>query len=278
MTRIAHLSDLHFGTADGAIVAALLRDLEAVRPGCVAVSGDVTQRARRDEFRAAREFLDALGAPCLVVPGNHDLAPLYRPFDRMNAPLARFQELIEPDLAPFLECGRVAMLGISTPRVLLPAGGRVSRAQLDGVKACFDTLADATFKVLVAHHPFLNPTHGRQRRLVRNADEALAAIDLARVDMLLAGHFHVTFVRGSHTSTALRGHTLVVQAGTALSSRTRGEANSYNVIEVSNDAEVRVDVRLWDGLSFRESTVDLFRRDGGRWHRIGGRVALGQPG
>jgi 3',5'-cyclic AMP phosphodiesterase CpdA len=278
VTRLVHLSDLHYGTVAPALEAGLLRDLEAVRPDVVAVSGDLTQRARRHELLAARDFLRRLSAPALVVPGNHDLAPLYRPLARMTSDgLAAFRELIEPDEWPFLEVGRIALLGISTPRAFLPAGGRVSREQLEFLRARFAPVADTTCKALVAHHPFLSPTYGKHHKVVRRADRALLELDASRVDLLLAGHFHVPFARGSHASTALKGHTLVVQAGTALSDRTRGEANSYNVLEVDGE-EIRVELRLWDGARFREGSVDLFRRDDGRWHRVGGRSAVDQLG
>lgn len=276
--RVVHLSDLHFGTVEPALAVALLRDIVAVRPDAVAVSGDLTQRARRHELLAARDFLRRLPAPVLAVPGNHDLAPLYRPLARLaGEPLAGFKELIEPDPYPFLAVGRLAMLGIATPRAALPAGGRVSREQLEHLRARFAAIPDAVYKVVVAHHPFLSPTYGKHHRVVRRADEALLELDAARVDLLLAGHFHVNFARGAHASMGLRGHTLVVQAGTALSNRTRGEANSYNVIELDG-AEVRLEVRRWDGARFREGSLDLFRRDRGPWQRVGGRVRADQPG
>jgi len=75
LTRIAHLSDLHFGAVDSKVVAGLAAELRADRPDLVVVSGDLTMGARPAEFRLARAFLDEVGAPALAVPGNHDLTP-----------------------------------------------------------------------------------------------------------------------------------------------------------------------------------------------------------
>lgn len=269
MTRIAHVSDLHFGAEDGRIHAGLLRDLVRAAPAAIVVSGDLTQRARPREFEAARRFLAQLPAPALVVPGNHDVAPLHRPVERLTAPLAEYQAHIAPDLEPALRLDGVALLGIRTPRALLVTGGRVSRAQLARLRDRLQALPPGGARVLVAHHPFLSPTWGRHHRLVARNDEALSVLDACDVDLLMTGHFHVTFVRGTNAYPALRGRTLVVQAGTALSRRLRGEPNSYNLVELQGD-EVRIAVRVWEAGRFVEGDRDLFRRDDGRWHHVGG--------
>ena len=89
MRTIAQISDLHFGRHNGAVVEALLDSLRVSDSDLVVVSGDLTQRARRHEFALARAFLDRIGRPLLVVPGNHDVPPVYRPVSRLLRPLAR---------------------------------------------------------------------------------------------------------------------------------------------------------------------------------------------
>ena len=76
MATIAHLSDIHFGRVDSRIIEPLVQTIEAVAPTFVAVSGDLTQRARRSQFRARASFSTSLRVPVLVVPGNHDV-PLF---------------------------------------------------------------------------------------------------------------------------------------------------------------------------------------------------------
>src|SRR3954466_6156525 len=114
MRRLAHLSDLHFGRVDPAAVDALLRSLEETRPDLVVVSGDFTQSARTQEFRAARAFLDRLPAPTLAVPGNHDL-PQWDPLERLVGPYARYRRFIARELEPVWSDAELAVVGMKSP-------------------------------------------------------------------------------------------------------------------------------------------------------------------
>src|SRR3569832_1650921 len=100
MRTIAHISDLHFGRTDSAVLEGLKRAIVESKPDIVVVSGDLTQRAKRQEFVAAKRFLDALPRPQIVVPDNHDV-PLYNVMARWLTPLTRFRRYISKDLAPF---------------------------------------------------------------------------------------------------------------------------------------------------------------------------------
>ena len=115
MRTVVHLSDLHFGADDPAVVAALQHDLGRLQPDVIAVSGDLTQRARNRQFASARTFLDALTAPLVVVPGNHDV-PLYDLFRRFARPLNRFRRHIG-DHASYVD-EEVAVIGADTTRSL----------------------------------------------------------------------------------------------------------------------------------------------------------------
>ena len=99
MRRVAHVSDLHFGDVDSTILEILRRRLLALAPNLVVVSGDLTQRAKPEQFREARAFLDTLPKPQIVVPGNHDV-PLYNVFLRFLCPLGRYKRFITADLQP----------------------------------------------------------------------------------------------------------------------------------------------------------------------------------
>src|SRR4051794_29114831 len=78
-------SDLHFGSIDLDVVEAMAAEVRTAEPSIVVVSGDLTQRARKQEFMQARSFLDALPSPRLVVPGNHDV-PLFDLYARIFTP------------------------------------------------------------------------------------------------------------------------------------------------------------------------------------------------
>src|SRR6185503_7363957 len=120
VARIAHLSDVHFGAHDPAVVTGAEAWLAEARPDLVVISGDFTQRARRDQYREAAAFLDrieATGIPTLGVPGNHDV-PLYDVVQRFTRPLHRYRRFIDDHLCPWFENARMAVLGINTARSL----------------------------------------------------------------------------------------------------------------------------------------------------------------
>jgi 3',5'-cyclic AMP phosphodiesterase CpdA len=258
---IAHVSDLHFGREDPRVVEAVLEDLAAAAPHVVVVSGDLTQRARAREFRAARAFLDRLPAPALVVPGNHDI-PLFDLARRFFRPLDRYRTHVTPDLSPLYREEELVVLGVNTARSNVWKSGRLSLAQIESIRAHFAPLPPRVFKVLVTHHPFLPPPGSRAGRVVGRGLQALQVAEACGVDLLLAGHLHVGYsgdVRAHYLS--IRRSMLVAQAGTATSLRVRGEPNTYNVLTVDGPA-LTLAVRAWDGARFAPlSTVRYVKRD-----------------
>ena len=120
---LIHLSDLHFGKVDPAIIPGLLDFLRVTKPDLVAISGDLTQRARTAEFLEARKFLDAIPFPKIVVPGNHDV-PLHNVFARLFRKLDRFRRFISQDLEPFYVDDDIAAAGVNTARALTGKNGR----------------------------------------------------------------------------------------------------------------------------------------------------------
>src|SRR4051794_12900869 len=129
MRTLVHLSDLHFGRTDPAVIEPLLDTVRAIAPHVVVVSGDLTQRARSAEFEEARRFLAALPSPQIVVPGNHDV-PLYNVFKRTLRPLAGFARYITTDLSPAYADGEIAILGINTARSMVIKNGRINEQQI----------------------------------------------------------------------------------------------------------------------------------------------------
>lgn len=243
---------------------ALLDDVTALRPDLVAVSGDLTQRARTREFRAAAAFLAQMPAPQVVVPGNHDV-PVLHPLRRLIAPLEDFRRHISDDLAPMHEDSELTVLGLSTARGLALKGGRLSREQLELLRARFAASDGPRMRVVVTHHPFLPPPGRPGTTLVGRAPQALVAMEDAGVDLLLTGHLHRGFVgdvREFHQGA--RRSILVAQAGTAISTRGRGEANAYNHLRVE-PGRVELEVRSWDGHRFTASTRSVHQRIRGTW-------------
>ncbi|MEJ7700268.1 MAG: metallophosphoesterase [Pyrinomonadaceae bacterium] len=156
-------------------------------------------------------------------------------FSRVSAtPLEKYKKYITDDLQPFYADEEIAVLGINTARSLTIKDGRVNEAQVAVIREKLCALPNETLKVLVTHHPFDLPEGLRRRpdcRARRNGDAR--TITDCGADVFLAGHIHVSPHRthGDALQTRRGRNALVVQAGTATSTRGRGEANSFNVIE-----------------------------------------------
>jgi 3',5'-cyclic AMP phosphodiesterase CpdA len=265
---LLHLSDLHFGRVDEPLVEPLVAAAQRLAPDLVVVSGDFTQRARRVEFRAARRFLTRMPKPQLVVPGNHDI-PLWDVIRRFASPLGRYRRYISPDLMPMYQDEEIAVLGINTARSLTRKYGRINQQQADQAAEMLSTAGAKAIKVVVTHHPFDLPP-GSRTRLVGRAVMAMKALARAGVDLLLAGHLHLHHTGLTAQRYRIEGHSaLVVQAGTTISTRGRGEANSFNVIRIQYP-EIAITHYLWspERRDFLEDGTDRFLRGPKLWTRI----------
>jgi 3',5'-cyclic AMP phosphodiesterase CpdA len=265
MRTIAHVSDLHFGTEVASVAEALVSDLRKQEPSLVIVSGDLTQRARRKQFEAARDYLARLPQPQLVVPGNHDV-PLYDFVRRFAAPLKRYCRFITPDLNPTFSDDEIVVAGINTARSFTWKNGRISVEQIEALKSRLDR-AGRRVKIVVTHHPFLPPPGDVGIDLVGRAARAITVLDACNVDLLLAGHLHRGYAGDIRTHyPAARRAMIAAQAGTAISHRMRhGEANAYNVIKVERLCSM-IEVRAWDGTAFRPLRHTVYDRADDGWH------------
>jgi 3',5'-cyclic AMP phosphodiesterase CpdA len=246
MRTLVHLSDLHFGRVDERLIEPLVARVLELGPDLVVVSGDLTQRARPREFRSARAFLDRLPFARLVVPGNHDI-PLYNGFQRFLQPLDKFHRFIEADANPCFIDSEVAVVGVNTARSLTFKGGRINARQLDLVRARLDGVGAAVTKIVVTHHPFDLPEDwDRRARSVGRAALALERLAGCGVDLLLAGHFHRSSAEVTAEAVTVGGASaLLVQAGTATSTRGRGESNAFNVLRIA-PGHAAIERYAWD--------------------------------
>lgn len=254
MRVLAHLSDLHFGRTDDSVVEALLADLAAQRPDLVIVSGDLTQRARTYQFAEAKAFLDRLPAPALVVPGNHDLAPLYRPLSRLFRPRAKFHRHLPGHTEwPVWQDEHLVAVGLDSTRHLRWKSGKLRSGHLDQVDTVLADAPASACKVAFLHHPPATALSG-------HPFEALAD---RGVDLVLTGHAHrahLEVIIGQRQSSCI-----LVQASTACSTRLREDANGYGIIHVAMP-EMTVEVRGWSGEKFHAVRHQRYRKQGGHWH------------
>ncbi|KAB8036651.1 metallophosphoesterase family protein [Janthinobacterium aquaticum] len=266
MRTIVHLSDLHFGKVDQQLLAPLRKLVDQLEPHVVVVSGDLTQRARSAEFKDARGFLDHLPGPQIIVPGNHDV-PLYNIFSRFLTPLVKYQRYVTDDLSPEYIDDEVAVLGINTARSLTFKDGRISHEQIAALRARLAALPEGLTRIIVTHHPFDLPENFDKDDLVDRAPQALQMFSECGVDLLLAGHLHASVAGNTSRRYKIDGYAaLMVQAGTATSTRGRGESNSFNVLKVENSA-IRVERYSWneERADFEKVSTEAFERRGGVW-------------
>ena len=266
MRTLVHLSDLHFGRVDANLLQPLTDFVNKSEPDLVAVSGDLTQRAKPEQFAEARAWLDTVQAPKLVVPGNHDI-PYYRVWERFLSPLAHYRTHIDSNVEPDFVDDEVAVIGINSARSLTFKGGRINEAQLERLRARLKPLPDELVKIVVTHHPFNLPEDADEDDLIGRARMAMEVFHELGVDLLLAGHMHTTLASSTAKRYPIEGYAaLVVQAGTATSTRGRGEVNSFNVLRIQG-AQVDIERHGWRQEEGTWRPVERFRyaREGGTW-------------
>lgn len=255
MRTIAQISDLHFGAHEPAVVAHLHAALAALRPDLVVVSGDLTQRARKEQFAQAAQFLDRLaedGLLLLVVPGNHDV-PMHKPLQRLFWPLRRYARLVAHGRSAWYCDGEMAVLGLASAHGLTVKDGRLTRIQIRSIGDCFADAPATAARILVTHHPLVTlpgDEEGEIEPALRGARRALRAAKAAGVHLVLAGHHHVHSIGLAGPTLSIDPDVMVVQAGTATSWRRRHAPNSFNVIRLASPNEVQVEEWISEGAAF----------------------------
>lgn len=245
MKTLLQISDPHFGTERAPVVAALHTLVREIAPEVVVVSGDITQRARRKQFAAARAFVDGLGAPhVLVIPGNHDV-PLFDVLTRVLAPYREHRRAFGDDLEPVLEAEDLLVLCVNTTRAYRHKHGEVSDAQIERVARRLRTARAEQLRVVVTHQPAAVFRRKDARDRLRGGERALRAWAAAGADVVLGGHIHFPYLLAMHEQLEDLGRRLwIANAGTATSSRVRHEAdNSVNCIRY---APFEARVQRWD--------------------------------
>ncbi len=264
--KIALLADLHFGRIAGPeIVSALVRDIREQDVNLVVLAGDLTQRARPREFRAAVRFIERLQVPVVAVPGNHDVYPWWHLVPRLWFPLRRFHRWITPQRFPVVEVPGVVMLGINSATGRRIQRGFVDTRAIGRMRELFQSCGTCVLTVLVVHHP----PWGEAGSQPLFADSGTDAVP----DMVLCGHAHVSWSGIRHMSGR---PVVIVQAGTATSHRWREPqmgVNSYQMVTIA-DTMVSVEERRFvlSAQAFGPHGHFMFTRDSNRVWVKGGHM------
>jgi 3',5'-cyclic AMP phosphodiesterase CpdA len=251
--RIAHLSDPHFGTIVPAVRDALLAELLAQPPDLLVLTGDITQRARREQFMQAREFLDALPpVPRLCLPGNHDL-PLFDVITRALKPYDHYRSYIASDLAPTYVDDRIAVLCVDATSRLRHKDGALSTQQIARVTSQLAAL-DRPFRLIATHQPLAAAVSSDRHNVAHGALRALDHWIAAGADLFLGGHIHLPYCLEARTADR-RQSSVLLQAGTCLSRRVRdGIPNSWNMVtlvRLGGERRMHIERRDYDAGSGR---------------------------
>ena len=232
MRTIVQVSDLHFGAILEPTLEPLVTLLRELAPDLTIVSGDLTQRATREQFEQARDFLALLPNPQIVIPGNHDV-PLFNVFRRFLSPLARYDEYISVNHDQVFIDDEVAVVALNSARSLTFKGGAISEAQLHYATEHFAGATNHQVRILVAHHPFDLPVGLSGVEILDGAARAVRTLQPSHVDLFLSGHLHL--IHRASASVFVPGYTATLLGiGTATSTRARGESNSFFVFRIDH--------------------------------------------
>lgn len=260
MTRIVHLSDLHFGLHRAELAHLLLDRVNRARADLVVVTGDLTHRGRRDQYAEAAAFLSRIQAPLIAVPGNHDV-PLYNLAVRYLTPFAGYRRAMGPDLTPTRQVDRVRVLGMNSVDPFAVQRGIIRDGEIGRVIGGLDPLA---MNVVALHHP-LEHLAQVDKELTRRAPEALARLEGAGAQIVLSGHLHVWATGAMLDQTAHPG-VLQIQAGTALCGRPSDRQNEFAVLQIDGTwLTIERHIAPMDEPSFRPPEHEYFSRESGVW-------------
>ncbi|MEO8039207.1 MAG: metallophosphoesterase [Betaproteobacteria bacterium] len=260
MSLVLQISDPHFGTEQTPVVEALAALSRQQRPDLLVLSGDITQRARRAQFRAARAFVDRLGVPVLAIPGNHDI-PLFDLGARLRHPYAHYRAAFGDDLEPVHSSAELLVQCVNTTRWYRHKNGEISVAQIERVAERLSRAERAQLRVVVVHQPVAVPRPDDEHDRLRGHAAALRRWSEAGGDLVMGGHIHLPYVIALP---GLARPMWAVQAGTAVSRRVRdGMPNSVNLIRCGGDApQGHCLIERWDyavasGSFVRDSVTEV---------------------
>lgn len=246
LLRVAHLSDPHFGTIRIGVVDGLLKILREVQPSLIILTGDITQRARAEQFQAAKDFIDQLGpAAVIAVPGNHDI-PLGNIYARIFHPYRGYETIFKQNLEQNIVLEDVCITTLNSTSRWRHIQGAFQNSYLE--KQFQENYSHCKVRIVAFHHPMDCAKHIDDKNLLKGRNNVIDFFNSFDVDMVLGGHIHdpyvnLTWARYPHIQRKI----ILSVAGTCLSSRTRsGAPNSFNLIDINTDLLPNITLTRFD--------------------------------
>ena len=262
MTRVFHVSDLHFGThEDRDLEQAVKALLERIQPELVIASGDLTHRGRRVEHERAAAFLRSLGPPVLAIPGNHDI-PYTFPA-RFTGPWREFERLWETTEPTYGSDG-LFVLGLNSVRPWRHQSGALRREHLRRACATLSSAPPNAFKIVALHHHLVGAPWRSTKKPVAERNRVLATLVDSGAQLILAGHIHQAAVSERREFEVTEGdvRAVVVSIAPGLGQprpHRRGEARGLHVYEIDEDSLV-VHTYIWRADDWGLTAVRRFPR------------------
>ncbi len=282
---LAHISDLHFGVeVDKAQIASLQAILPTFGADAIVISGDLTQRARRNEFHAARSFVNALkeSTPVLVSPGNHDVTWWAGPFHigGRERIYRKYIEFFGPDLAPTLQLPRAIIVSCLTSHGLtvgsmtwnlrdLTVKGHLPSSELHRAQRRFSEVPESVVRVLVVHHNVLRGEISDRMGLARWRS-ANVAINESGADLVLCGHDH------QESAGQIDGKVVVSTSGTHCARTRGGRPSAFHLITVDPNS-ISIRQMRWDAPRGEFVASHLHRFARWRVASLGGAISRSDP-
>lgn len=253
---IIQISDLHFGAVVPELRDQLIETINRLEPQLLIVSGDITQRARMSQFTQARAFFDEIQCQArIIVPGNHDIAPVYKPIERfLLDPYRNYTQSLQGYIQTEYETSELKVIGVNSCNPMHYKNGHFTAEVLDEIEQGFASCQSSQLKFLVAHHPLDVIIESDFENLVPDSVAVVRRLAAIGVDLIMGGHIHYPFCRQLNARyLELANPVAVSQAGTAISKRTRSAMpNSFMVIRTLTQKEFTVE--QWD---FRRGDLEF---------------------
>ncbi|MDN5567802.1 MAG: metallophosphoesterase [Paracoccus sp. (in: a-proteobacteria)] len=263
MTRILHLTDLHFGFHRIELVGPLLTRIEELRPDLIVISGDITHRGLPAQMQQARHFLDRMTAPVMLMPGNHDI-PLLNPVARLFWPFSGYRDYFGPDLTPTVHTGQARVFALNSADPFAWQRGTIRSGEIGRVIGGLDRHST---NIVALHHP-MQQLPGIDKAPARRSAEALRRLEEAGAHVILSGHLHRWAV-DKVLATGKHPRLLQIQGGTALCARVSDLRNEFALLTI-NGTQVQVERHISPmGMNaFEEPLVAVYSRATGVWRRV----------
>jgi len=222
MVEIIHVSDFHVGSKEFRedYLYNVIDYINENKPDIVISTGDLTHKAKKEQYERVREYISMIKVPILNVCGNHDVR---------NNGVVFFERFIGPRRSVLtLDDKDIFFMGMRSPRDNT-SEGELGDPQIEWM---VDHLKrnDKKLKVLALHHHLVAvPSAGAKRNTVVDAGEVLQLIQDYDIDLVLQGHRHVP-----HTWRF--GNSVLLYSGTSASEKVRADDKPcFNQISLYED-------------------------------------------